>query len=161
MSGNTVRTPRYYTRSGSARESVAQAPARALRYHRRVLKALRFSIAAVFVAFALLQVNDPDPVVWLVAYGLVAASIAAPSHFVFAQQLAWLTAGVLLALGLLSLPGFVDYLASGQPDTIFAEMSPDLPHVEPAREFLGLVIAGAALAAVRYYSLRYGSARHA
>lgn len=125
-------------------------------YDRRALKLLRYTLAVVFAAFALLQVNDPDPAAWLVAYGLVAVAVAVPLHSPAALPLFWLTGGVLLALGLISLPGFVDYLASGQPGTIFAEMSPDVPHVEPAREFLGLVIAGAALVGVRYARGRHG-----
>lgn len=108
---------------------------------------------ALIATFALLQVNDPDPVVWLVAYGLVAVSIAAPPRSMLALRLAWLAGGVLLTLGLLSLPGFVDYLASGQPGTILEAMSPEVPHIEPAREFIGLVIAAAVLAGIRYRSL--------
>lgn len=125
------------------------------------MKLLSYTLAAVFAAFALLQVNDPDPLIWLVAYGLVAVAVAVPPQSPAAQPLSWLTGGVLLALGLIALPGFVDYLTSGQPDTIFAEMSPDLPHVEPAREFLGLVIAGAALIGTRYALSRHGPTRHA
>lgn len=104
----------------------------------------------MFVVFALLQLNDPDPVVWVVAYGLVAFCIAVPPDGALGRRLSWLTGGVLLTLGLLSLPGFAGYLLSGNPGMILAEMSPDMPHVEPAREFLGVVIAAAVLVGLRY-----------
>lgn len=92
--------------------------------------------------FALLQLNDPDPLVWVVAYGLAAICIAVPPSRSWSMQGAWLSGGVLLALALGALPGFFDYLSSGDLGSIVAEMSPDRPHVEPAREFLGVVIAG-------------------
>ena len=120
------------------------------RYDLHVLKILRYCLSALLVGFALLQLNDPDPVVWIVAYGIVAFCIAIPPHLPLTRNLSWLTGGVLLTLSLLSFPGFVDYLLSGDLSSISAEMSPDLPHIEPAREFLGLVIAGAALVGVRF-----------
>jgi len=125
------------------------------------LKPIRYSLSAVFGVFALLQLNDPDPVVWVVAYGLVAFCIAAPPQWALVRKLSWLTGGVLLTLGLLSFPGFAGYLLSGEPGMIFAEMSPDMPQVEPAREFLGIVIAGGVLLAIRYRSLPRDAVRHA
>lgn len=114
-------------------------------YNQPVLKTLRYVLAAAMAAFALLQLNDPDPLVWVVAYGLVACCVAAPSAAAWSVRGAWLTGGVLLTLALGALPGFVDYLFSGDFGSIAAEMSPGQPHVEPAREFLGVVIAGAVL----------------
>jgi hypothetical protein len=115
---------------------------------------LRFILAALVALFALLQLNDPDPLLWVVAYGLVAVCAAAPQHSVMTERLSWLSGGVLSTLALLSLPGFVGYLGSGDPGMIAAEMSADRPYVEPAREFLGVVIAAAVLIGVRYRSLR-------
>ena len=105
-------------------------------------------------AFAILQLNDPDPLVWVVAYSLVAACVAAPQARSWSANAAWLTGGVLLALALAALPGFVDYLISGDPGSISAEMSPEQPHVEPAREFLGVLIAAAVLVVTRWHSRR-------
>ena len=101
--------------------------------------------------FALLQLNDPDPLVWVVAYCLVAFCIAAPLSRNWSVRSLWLTSGVLLALAIGALPGFVDYLLSGDFGSIAAEMSPDRPHVEPARELLGVVIAAAVLAGARKF----------
>lgn len=108
------------------------------------MQLFRYCIAALFVLFAVIQFNDPDPLAWVVAYGLVAATLLAPSRHRHAGKLFWLTAGVLLILALEALPGFIEWMRTGTPASIAAEMSPDMPYVEPAREFLGVVIAAAA-----------------
>jgi len=105
-------------------------------------------------AFAVLQLNDPDPLVWIAAYAMVALCVAAPVARGWALRSTWLTGGMLLTLALIALPGFVDYLSSGDPGSIAAEMSPDQPHVEPAREFIGVLIALAVLALGRWLGRR-------
>jgi hypothetical protein len=105
-------------------------------------------------AFAILQFNDPDPLVWVVAYGLVAVCVALPPESAWSIRGAWLTGGVLLTLALIALPGFFDYLSSGDFGSIAAEMSPDQPHVEPAREFLGVLIAAFILVGMRWLSMQ-------
>lgn len=104
--------------------------------------------------FAFLQLNDPDPLVWVVAYGLVTLCVAAPPGREWSVRCGWLTGGVLLTLALGALPGFVDYLLSGDLGSIAAEMSPDRPHVEPAREFLGILIAALVLVGIHRHSVR-------
>ena len=119
----------------------------------RVLKTLRYILAAAMAAFALLQLNDPDPLIWVVAYGLVAFCVAAPPQRAWSLPMTWLTGGVLLTLVLIALPGFVDYLLSGEFGSIAAEMSPDQPYIEPARELLGALIAALILIGSRLYLL--------
>jgi uncharacterized membrane protein len=125
-----------------------------LAYDLHVLKMLRYCLAAAMAAFAFLQLNDPDPLVWVVAYGLVALCVAAPLNRAWSIHTAWLTGGALLALALAALPGFFDYLLSGDLGSITAEMSPGQPHVEPAREFLGVIIAAAVLLGTRWAARR-------
>lgn len=115
---------------------------------------LRYILAAAMIAFALLQLNDPDPLVWVLAYALVAACVAAPPEPVWSVRAAWLTGGVLLTLAFGALPGFIDYLLSGDFGSIAAEMSPDRPHVEPARELLGVLIALLILVGGRLLAVR-------
>ena len=104
--------------------------------------------------FALLQFNDPDPLVWVVAYALVTLAIAAPPEPDWSRLCTWLAGGMLLSLALIALRGFIDFLQSGDVASIAAEMSPDRPHVEPAREFLGVVIAAVALIVARQLGMR-------
>jgi hypothetical protein len=104
-------------------------------------------------AFAILQLNDPDPLVWVVAYSLVAICVAAPPTWSWSVPGTWLTGGVLLTLALIALPGFIKFLLSGDIGSIAAEMRPDQPYVEPAREFLGVLIAALILIGSRIYLL--------
>ena len=46
-----------------------------------VKKLINFIICGIFLLFSYVQLNDPDPYVWVVVYGLVAVLFAA-SNFV-------------------------------------------------------------------------------
>lgn len=109
----------------------------------------RYVLVAIFVLFAVIQFNDPDPLAWVVAYLLVAATLAVPARHRLCRKLFWLTSGVLLILALQAFSGFIAWLRTGTPASIAAEMSPNMPYVEPAREFIGVVIAAAALFLLR------------
>ena len=98
-------------------------------------------IALLFVAMAYLQLNDPDPLYWVVTYLLVAALPVMRVTGHRSTGLYFLTTGLCAAGMLMSLSGFFDYLGSGDYGSIGGAMTPDMPHVESAREFLGLVIA--------------------
>ena len=102
-------------------------------------------IALVLLYMTYLQFNDPDPLYWVVVYGFVALFPIARLFDRNIGRAAPVTFGIILAGLLIAWPGFVDYLQSGDYASLVGAMSPDKPYVEPAREFLGLVIAGAAL----------------
>jgi len=101
---------------------------------------------------AVLQINDPDPVYWVAVYGLGAA---VPLMHAFGRQarfLAALTIGMIVSGMIYAAPGFFEYLQSGQLGTIAGSMDGPDAYVEPAREFIGLLIA---LAIVGYYGYRW------
>jgi len=103
-------------------------------------------VTIVFLVMAAIQLNDPDPVYWFVVYAVVAA---VPAGRAFGCQLSVTLAvagGMVLAGLLISGPGFVDYLASGDYAAIGGKMAGGQTYVESAREFLGLLIAGVCLA---------------
>ena len=102
-------------------------------------------IAIIFLTMAGIQLNDPDPAYWIVVYAVVAAI---PAAMIFDRRLATTAAvagGLVLAGLLIAAPGFVDYLTSGDYGSIGGKMMAEKPYVEPAREFLGLLIAAIAL----------------
>ena len=107
-------------------------------------------VALVFVAMAMLQINDPDPHLWLTAY-LVIGMIPAATAFSFRLPVVFgVAAGMVIAGLLVSLPGFFDFLESGDYASVGGEMSAEKPYIEPAREFLGIFIGALCLVCYRH-----------
>ena len=86
---------------------------------RRLLLPLVLGLA--MLVCALLQLNDPDPLVWVGYYALVAVACTVAAYRPLPAVLFWML-GAATAAGLaLTLPGFVDWLTrrrraiSGRP----------------------------------------------
>ena len=97
----------------------------------RIYGIIRYVLALVMLCFALLQMNDPDPFVWMCSYSLVAIV----SVLGTASQNRWrIVLGmmyVLLALWMFP----EEYHGVG-------EMNEYRPEIEQARESLGILMAG-------------------
>lgn len=99
----------------------------------------RIVVGVLFILFAVVQLNDPDPWGWVFIYGATAAVTLysafrpVPEKFLFA--------GVYMILGgvLTRLPDFVDWIKMGLP-TITGSMKAESPHIELTREFLGFLL---------------------
>lgn len=105
--------------------------------------------ALLFAWSAYVQWNDPDPVVWILAYGAVATCCALAA---FGRRPRAAITVLLVALGgwmLWMVPGFVRWLGMGAP-SIVEEMQAHAPHIEVVREFLGLLVAVVVLAVFRF-----------
>lgn len=103
---------------------------------------LSLLLGLTMLVFALLQINDPDPLIWVTYYAVIACActIAAyrPLHRVVFLALAAVTAaGVVLTL-----PGFIDWLLNRPTSDLWAPMSTSRMYIEHSRELLGLLIAG-------------------
>ena len=113
-------------------------------------------MTALLVWMAFIQFNDPDPIYWVVVYLLIAwqclkpALGMAPAYSDY--RIFYLSLGLVAAGLLSSLNGFLDYLVSGDPGSITASMDGPKSYVEPAREFLGLLIGLACLLMARRFS---------
>ncbi len=103
------------------------------------------SVSMLFVAMAALQLNDPDPLLWVVVYLAIAVIAGARIFDLRLPAVFWVTVGMAAACLMISLPGFLAYLVSGDLASVGGEMSPHKPYVEPAREFLGIVIGAISL----------------
>lgn len=90
---------------------------------------------------AVIQLNDPDPLYWIVVYVFVGVVPAAKVFGLQSAKLTWVASGMVAAGLLVAMPGFIDYLSSGDFASIGGEMMIDKPYVESAREFGGLLIA--------------------
>ncbi len=104
-------------------------------------------VFVVFVLFAAIQLNDPDPLLWVTLYLIVAAfallTQLAPKPFLKPTITAYQV--MLLVYALFYIPSFVEFLT--QPDKIelVGQMKAESPWIEGTRELFGLLIAVAAL----------------
>ena len=89
---------------------------------------------------AALQINDPDPLLWMTVYLAIASMPTARTLGYRLPIPFWVTVGLAFACLLISVPGFLDYLSSGDFAAVAKEMSGDKPYVESAREFLGIAM---------------------
>jgi len=88
---------------------------------------------------AFLQLNDPDPAYWVVTYALTSVCAQGPRLASLLVPTVWATTGLVLAGLLQSLPGFIQFVSLGDWSSLTGTMSKSQPHIEFAREFIGLV----------------------
>lgn len=105
------------------------------------MRILNTLLALMFLAFAFVQVNDPDPVLWILIYGAMAAvSVMAIFEYYIPALMYVLAAGYLVYLVIL-FPGAMDWYNSPDRSLLFDDLAKmQYYYIEEAREFLGLVI---------------------
>ncbi len=102
-------------------------------------------LAIIFILFAAVQYNDPDPYIWIPIYGAVAV-VCILSH-----QKKYYPPIILAILGGLSIywmtyiPSVIQWFKDGMP-SIASTMKAETPFVELIREFFGLLLAMLTLA---------------
>ena len=101
--------------------------------------------ATLFAVMAGIQWNDPDPLYWFSVYAAVSLVMAGAVAGYRMPRFALVVLGAVIAGLLIAAPGFVDYLRSADWASIGGRMRMDRPYIESAREFLGLLMAAAAL----------------
>ena len=102
-------------------------------------------LGVAMLVFALLQVNDPDPLIWVTYYAAIAFACMVAAFGRLARVAFLVLAAVTLAGVALTFPGFVDWVFHRPTSDLWAPMSADRMYIEHSRELLGLVIAGAFL----------------
>jgi hypothetical protein len=105
------------------------------------MRIVNFVLAAMFLIFAFVQINDPDPVVWILAYGAMAVfCIMAIFEFYPGKFLAGLLA-VFILYSFVYIPGVIEWLEQDNKGLLFDDVAKmQYPYIEQAREFLGLLI---------------------
>lgn len=115
----------------------------------RILNSL---LALMFMAFAFVQVNDPDPVLWILIYGVMAiVSVMAIFEYYIPALMYALALGYTVYLVIL-FPGMMDWFNSPDRSLLFDDIAKmQYTYIEEAREFLGLAIC---LVVLGFYILR-------
>lgn len=116
------------------------------------MKILNIILTIIFVLFAIVQYNDPDPWAWIALYLFIAvvSGFAIVGRY---NRYAILGGLVVCLIWMASLiPDFINWVKMGMP-TITGSMKAEAPHIELTREFLGLVVCIAALT-FQYFRFR-------
>lgn len=106
----------------------------------------------MFMAFAFVQVNDPDPIIWILIYGAMAATSVMAIFEYYIPKLMWVLAGCYFIYGVILFPGFMDWFRSEDPSLLFDDIAKmQNLYIEEAREFMGL---GICIVVLGFYLLR-------
>ena len=116
-------------------------------------KLINLLFALVFALFAYWNLNDPDALIWVLAYGATALLFAMAAFGRADRRISGALAIALAVWMLTMLPGMVDWFNGGMP-SITEEMQATAPHIEVVREFLGLLITVLALVRLTFSTAR-------
>ena len=124
------------------------------------MKFVNFLLAVMFLLFAFVQINDPDPILWIAIYGVMAVVCIMAAFRYYIKPLMWvLLAGFLVYLVIL-FPGMQEWMAQPDKSILFDDvMKMQYPYIEESREFLGLMICIIVLVIHLVLSYRSQSAR--
>jgi len=103
-------------------------------------KNIYFIISGLFLGFAIVQWNDPDPLIWMIFYGvmsLIYILLAIKNKFAF--YLAIVMSIICLVSMAVILPEIFQWMKDGMP-SIVQSMKAEIPTIEYTREFLGLLL---------------------
>lgn len=107
------------------------------------MKAFNIIFAILFVLFAALQYNDPDPYIWMPIY-LYAAVLCWQAFRGKYYPKAYLSGILIYAIYAIYLvftkDGVIDWIEKHNAEGITKTMHAEKPWIEDAREFLGLLI---------------------
>lgn len=102
-------------------------------------KSINLVLAAMFMLFAGLQYNDPDPWRWALMYGFVGGVCGFAAFGRQNKYVIWVGVATCLVWMSVWLPDFLDWIRIGTPN-IAHQMKSETPYIEYSREFFGLVI---------------------
>ena len=116
------------------------------------MRIFNFLLAVMFLSFAFLQVNDPDPVLWILVYGVMAVFAVMAIFEFFPRRFLLGYAVLLLGFSMVYIPGVLEWWSQDDRSVLFDDLAKmEHVYIEEAREFLGLVICEAVLI---FYILR-------
>ncbi|MBT1711920.1 hypothetical protein KK062_27000 [Fulvivirgaceae bacterium PWU5] len=105
------------------------------------MRILNFVLAVMFLIFAFLQVNDPDPVLWILVYGVMAVFCVMAMFSFYPRKALWVVLVAMLAYSIIYVPGVREWWDQPEHSALFDNVAKmEHLYIEEAREFLGLMI---------------------
>jgi hypothetical protein len=111
----------------------------------RTKRNINIFLFVLFALFGLVQINDPDPVIWVTLYFVVAAICLISNYRKIPRALILIVGTLLLVYAGFHFSLFIDYLQNEDKSELFGEMVYEKPYLEGTREFLGLALAAAGI----------------
>ena len=121
------------------------------------MKVFNLIFTVLFILFAALQYNDPDPYLWIPLYLFAAAMCWLAFRRKFYPNLYLIgiaVYAVYAAFLFFSKDGMLDWMREHESEDIIGEMKATKPWIEATREVLGLVIMIVVLLINYFYSRR-------
>jgi len=121
------------------------------------MKIFNIICVVLFVIFAGLQYNDPDPYIWIpiYLYAAVLCYLAARNRFYPRLMLVGVAVYALYGVYLFfTKDGVVDWVTQHHAENIAGQMKASTPWIEETREFFGLCIVMFALLVNYFYARR-------
>ena len=119
------------------------------------MKFVHWFLALMFFVFALLQINDPDPVIWILVYACMVITCLLAAFGKFYRNGLYTLIVFYLIYNLLNIPGVITWFHSENRSELFSDLAKmQYPYIEETREFLGLMICVGVLAVYLYQSKR-------
>lgn len=116
------------------------------------MRVINFLLALMFLVFAFLQVNDPDPALWILIYG--AMSVVCMMA-IFESYNRKLLVALIMLFGVYCYflwPGISEWLRQEDKSVLFDDvMKMEHLYIEESREFLGLIMS---MVVVLFYIIR-------
>lgn len=103
------------------------------------MKIFQFFLALLFLAFAVVQYNDPDPLAWMFMYSFVAGVCGFAAFERWNKWVLLLGLAVVMIWAALLAPDFIRWIRLGMPN-IAGSMKAETPYIELMREFSGLLL---------------------
>lgn len=117
------------------------------------MKIANWILGVLFLLFAAVQLNDPDPLKWIVLYGGIAVISIFGALGRYNRWFLWAGLSVCLIWMVTLIPDIVDWVKMGMP-SITETMKAEKEYIELAREFFGVLVSGMALLWHLYASKR-------
>jgi len=117
------------------------------------MKTVYLILTLVFVTFALVQYNDPDPYIWAPYYLLIAALCYLEykgKYYNYLSGLVFIGSWLWAAF---YIPDLLEWFRQGSPN-IVDQMKAETPYVENMREFLGLLVSSFIVGSIIYRNVK-------
>lgn len=108
-------------------------------------KIVKAFIFIIFILFAIVQLNDPDPIHWFTIYALVGILSLVSIYKQIPKILIYLLSIFLIIYAGYHFLHFLNFLQIENKQELFGEMFYEKPYLEGTREFLGLILAAVSL----------------